>query len=139
MKSLILILLTLAITACNVGYNPRYYYNSIKVANLTGETLRNLSVQVGPEGRRLECAEVTDKRLCDERFGRRPYPQALVEISWQDSDGKQSIQQVNPPVPLTLVPSLPIRLMLDIGPDGAIKAYFQQDEYKLGGLPLSMS
>jgi hypothetical protein len=138
MKSLILVVLSLAITACNVGYNPRYYYNAVQVANLTGDTLRDLKVQVGPDGRTIECAEVTDKRICDERFGRRPYPQALVEISWRNSDGQQSIQQVNPAVPLTMVPSLPIRLMLDIGADGAVKAYFQQDEYKLGRMPLSM-
>lgn len=135
MKTLNLLLLCLLLSACvSGGYNPRYYYNDIVVANLTGGTLRNLKIQVGPAGRVLECDEVTKNRLCQQRFGKKPYPRELVEVSWWASDGKAMVQQVNPPVPVTLVPSLPIRLMLDIGEDGTVKAYFRQDDLMLGAL-----
>ena len=119
MKVLSLLTLSLLISACTIGYSPRYYYSNIVVANISGETLRNLKVQVG-QGRSLECAEVTDKRLCQQRFGKRPYPQESVVISWQSSDGQQQMQQVNPSVPLTLTPSLAIRLMIEIGADASL-------------------
>jgi len=138
MKSLYLSGLCLLISACAVGYQPRYYYSDIVVANLTGDTIRNVKVQVGPGGRTLECAEVTKNRLCQQRFAKRLYPLALVELTWQTSAGQQMSSQMNPSVPVTMVPSLSLRLMMDIGEDGTVKYYFKQDDLYYGALPQAL-
>ena len=104
MKALNLLLLSLAVSACSVGYNPRYYYNNVVIANLTGDSIVNLKVQVGAQGRTVECDEVTNKRQCEDRFGKIPYPQDLVDISWKTSAGEQISRQVTPSIPLTLLP-----------------------------------
>jgi len=127
MKALTLVALCVLISACVTGFNPRYYYGQIEVANLTGETILNVKAQVGPDGYVLECAEVTKNRICQQRFGKRPYPQALTQLSWQTSDGRQMSAQMNVQVPITLVFSQPIRVMMDIAADETVKFYIKQD------------
>lgn len=132
MKTSLALLMCLSLVACASGYNPRYYYGNIEVANLSGAEIRDVEVQVGAEGRRLSCASVNKNALCQERFGKRPYPQDGIRLSWIDGSGEPQTQQLNPSIPLTLVPSLALRVMLDINADGSVKAYFLQDNRKLG-------
>jgi hypothetical protein len=132
MKALHLAALCVLIAGCATGFNPRYYYGQIEVDNLAGETIRNLKVQVGPGGRVLECAEVTKDRICEERFVRTLYPQEMIEVSWQTSDGRQLSAQMNPQVPVTLVYSQPLRVLMEIYADGSVKFYIKQSNLYLG-------
>jgi len=132
MKVVKVIALCVLISACATGFNPRYYYGQIEVDNLTGETIRNLKVQVGPEGRVLECAEVTKNRICQQRFGNTPYPQEMIKVSWQTSDGRDVSAQMNPSVPATLVFSQALRVLMEINPDDSVKFYIKQDNRYLG-------
>jgi hypothetical protein len=122
----------LALAACAGGYNPRYYYSNIEVANLSGGAITNVEVQVGVDGRNLRCETVANKALCQQRFGKRPYPQQDIELSWQDSDGNPQSTRVNPHLPATLTSSWALRIMLDIREDGSVKAYFKQEESRPG-------
>jgi len=128
MKILNLVTLCVLISACATGFNPRYYYGSIEIDNLTGETIRNVRVEVGPGGHVLECAEVTRNRICHQRIGKQLYPQAEVMLTWETADGRQMSAQENPSVPITLVYSQPLRLLMDIAADGSVKFYFKQDD-----------
>jgi hypothetical protein len=120
--------LCLLLSACATGgYDPRYYYDDIVIANLTGETVRNLKIEVGPEGRVLECAEVTNFRLCQQRIGRRPYPNAEIQLSWQNSAGEPMSKQMNPQIGAYYGVGLALRLMVDMKADGSVEAYFKQD------------
>ncbi len=132
MIKLALLLFSLALTACSLDYNPRFYYNNVELANLTGATISDLRIQVGVDGLVFDCAEVTDNRLCQKRFGKRPYPQDVVDIRWRDAEGAQQSLQINPTVPLTLSVGLPIRLIMELNADGSIKSYFRQDDFRFG-------
>jgi hypothetical protein len=68
--------------------------------------------------------------MCHQRFGKLPYPQQPLRVSWQGGDGGEQTQQADPMVPATLSPALPLRVMLDIGEDGSVKAYFKQNGFK---------
>ncbi len=125
MKTITLILTGLLLTACNAGYSPRFYYNYIEVANLSGKTISNLELQVGE--RDLRCETVTNNSICEERFGKRPYPQQPVQLSWQDGDGKQQMQQPNPSALATMTPAWPLHLYLEINEDGSVKVNLRQD------------
>ena len=128
MKTLLIMLSCLTLAACAGGYHPRYYYSNIEVANLSGGAITNVEVQVGADGRNLRCEAVAKNALCQERFGKRPYPQQDIQLSWQDSDGNAQSATVNPHLPATLTLSLSLRIMLDILEDGSVKAYFKQDD-----------
>ena len=132
MKYFLVAVMGLALAACSVGYNPRYYYTNVQVANLTGGDIGELRVQVGAEGRVIECDLVTNNRVCEERFARRIYPQDVVDIRWRDAAGEVQSRQVNPSVPITLTTGLPVRLLIEIDAEGSIKAFFRQDSLRLG-------
>ena len=125
MKIVTLLSCALLLAACNVGYSPRYYYGNIEVANLTGGDISNVKIDTGE--RELSCASVTNNGVCQQRFPKRPYPQQALQLSWQDSNGEQQMRQPNPSIPLTLSPSAPLRLLLEINADGSVKTYFRQD------------
>jgi hypothetical protein len=125
MKAISLILSSLLLAACSGNYSPRFYYSYIQVANLTGKTISNLELQVGE--RELACDTLTNNSICDDQFGKRPYPQQPVQLSWQDGDGKQQTRQPNPPVLATMTPGKPLRLHLEIHEDGSVKSTLQQN------------
>ena len=120
---------SLLLAACSVGFSPRYYFHSVEISNLSGGAISNLEVRVGE--RFVRCATLAKNALCHERFGKRPYPQQAIRLSWQDADGNLQVQQTNPTVPLTLPPSKGLRVMLDIASGGSVQAYFKQDGQKL--------
>lgn len=120
MKAITLLISSLLLAACAAGYAPRYHYNNIEVANLSGGAVSNVKVQIGE--RELSCASVAKNALCNERFGKRPYPQQPIQLSWTDGDGRRQLQQTDPIVPLMLTPALALRVMLDIQQDGSVKA-----------------
>ena len=130
---LTLLLSCLLITACATGYNPRYYYGNIEVANLSGAEIRNVEVQIGETGRNLRCDSVAKNALCQERFGKRPYPELEgLRLSWQDGEGNSQSQQLNPSISATMTLGQALQLMLDINEDGSVKAYFRQDSLSVG-------
>ena len=132
MKTISLLLLSLVLVSCAGGYNPRYYYSNIEVANLSGGDISNVVIQIGADGRILRCEFVVKNALCQERFGKRPYPQQTIELSWQDSAGNAQSGQVNPQVPVTFSPALSLRVLVDIQEDGSLKARFRQDDLRFG-------
>ena len=134
MKAVLLLSLCMMVAACATGgYNPRYYYSNIEVANLSGTEIRDVEVQIGEAGRNLRCDSVAKNALCQVRFGRRPYPQQEgLRLSWQDGEGNSQSQQLTPPIPVTFTPAQPLRVMLDINEDGSVKAYFRQANLSLG-------
>jgi len=132
MKAVLLLSSCLLVAACATGYNPRFYYSNIEVANLSGAEIQNVEVQVGE--RNLRCDSVAKNALCQERFGKRPYPQQEgTRLSWQDGAGNSQTQQLNPSIPATMSPAHSLRVMLDIGEDGSVKAYFREDNLWPGG------
>jgi hypothetical protein len=131
MKATPLLLPCLLVAACATGYNPRFYYGNIEVANLSGAEIRNVEVQVGVNGRNLRCDSVAKNALCQERFGKRPYPQQDgIRLSWQDGEGNSQSQQMIPTIPATMNQGTALRVMMDIAEDGSVKAYFKQDNIR---------
>ena len=131
MKSILLLLSCLSLASCATGDNPRFYYNNIEVVNLTGGTITDVEVTIGETARNLRCDAVTKNRLCQERFGQRPYPAQVIEVSWQDSAGNPQLRQPNPSIPATMMPGRTLRVMLEIHEDGSVKAKFRQDDFRL--------
>lgn len=132
MKAMSLIALGLLVASCATGYNPRFYYSNIEVANLSGADISNVEVQIGANGRNLRCDSVSSNALCQERFGKRPYPeQDGVRLNWQDAEGNSQSQQLQPLIPVTMSNGIALGVMLDINEDGSVKAWFKQDTLRL--------
>ena len=128
MKKLSIILLSCWVVACVTNYNPSYYYNEVQVVNLSGATISAVKVRVGEAGRKFSCDNVLKNALCDERFSKRRYPPQGIQLSWTQADGSQKSEQLTPAIPVTYSTALPLRVMLEIGEDGSVESFFEQEE-----------
>ena len=127
MKTTLFALSCLTLVACASSYTPRVIYSYVEVANYTGGTINNVELQVGADGRHLRCDTVTKSRICQERFGRRRYPQQTIDLSWQDSAGELQSRQLNPRIPAYMSPTKSQRLLMKIKEDGAVEVEFRPD------------
>ena len=76
----------------------------------------------------MSCDSVLKNAICNDRFGKRRYPQQGIQLSWTQADGSSNSELLTAAIPTTYSPSFPLRIMLDILEDGSVKAYYQQDE-----------
>jgi hypothetical protein len=118
------LLLSLAFVATSslAEYSPRYYFNSVGVANLTGETVTNLELRVGENV--LECDTVNHNGYCTKKFGRVPFTPDQVELRWTGAE--QQSQDPDIHVPAYVSTGRPLRLELEIHPGGELKWEFRQ-------------
>jgi hypothetical protein len=79
----------------------------------------------------VACAEVTNDKLCQQRFPKIRYPEQTVQLTYQTGAVEAQSKQMNPAIPLTLDVGNSIRLMLEIHADGSVKAYFKEDDLYL--------
>ncbi len=128
MKKLIVVLACGLMSACASGYNPGYYFNEVQVVNLTGATIKDVSWQVVNSPKALSCPEVAKFAMCADRFPKRRYPQQGIELSWTQADGSEESDMPNPAIPVYFSPAFPLRVVMELGEDGAVKAFYEQDE-----------
>ena len=126
MKKLIIVVSSFLVVACVTGYTPRYIYSEIQVVNLSGATINDVQVRIGGSGRTLNCERVDDNRICYDSFGRRPFPQQGIDLSWTHGDGSQKSQQLTPKFPIYLSGPTPLGLLLHIDETGSVDIRFRQ-------------
>ena len=128
MKILILLFTGGFLSACVTGYNPSYYFNELQGVNLTGATIKDVSLQMKASPKTLNCAEVANFALCSDRFGKRLYPQQGIELSWTHPDGSQKSDTLNPGIPAFFTAAFPLRIVMEVLEDGSVKAFYEQEE-----------
>jgi len=128
MKKSILVFASVFISACVTGYTPGYSFNEIQVVNLSGATIQDVGLRVADSPKALSCAEVAKFAMCHDHFGKRRYPQQGIELSWTHPDGSRKSDTLNPEVPAFFSAALPLRIVLEIGEGGSVKAFYEQEE-----------
>ncbi|NNE63679.1 MAG: hypothetical protein HKN34_06330 [Gammaproteobacteria bacterium] len=128
MKILYMLVLGIAATACSMKYTPKYYFNEIQVVNYSGATITNVSVRFESSAKTVKCDVVTKNRLCRDYFNKLRYPRQVIELAWTHGDGVEKSQQFNPRIPAYYHTPFPLRVMLEINEEGAVKTYFEQEE-----------
>lgn len=129
MKHLILTLCCLAATGCaNWGYNPIYRYNEVLAVNLAGATIGDVRIAVLGTDKSFGCDSVNKAAMCRDYFPDRRYPGAGIELSWTHVDGSRKAETVNPHVPAYFPSAFPLRVVMEINPDGSVESFYEQDE-----------
>ena len=128
MNKILVLLGAALLTACATGYNPRYYFNEIQVVNQTGATITDVSLRVVNSPQSVACEELAKFAMCADRFGKRIYPQQGLELAWTDAGGNRQTDSSNPGIPAYFAPAFPLRVVLEIKPEGIVEAFFEQEE-----------
>jgi len=126
-----LILVSLMMSACATGMNanPLYKYANIQIANLTGATITNVRIEVGPGGHTLACPSVLNNELCQQRFNEILYPDQPVQLSWVGSNGSQHSKQLSPEILPEFPPGIILQIVINIKSDGSVDASMQPDDW----------
>lgn len=127
MKKLVVLLSSLAISACATGYNPTYRFNQIQVVNLSGSTIEDLDVRVIDSEKALSCNEVAMNAVCEDRFGTRPFPQQGIELGWTHPGDERKREVLTPKIPVTFYSTTPLRIVMEVNEDGSVNSFFEQD------------
>lgn len=131
MKNLLAIVASAAVLggcASGYGYNPDYYFNYVEVINLSGGPIRDVSLRVNGSQKALACERVNANAICEDRFGKRRYPQQGLDLSWTHPDGSAKSDTLTPPIPVTFNSGLPVQVYLEVRENGSVKAYYRQEE-----------
>ena len=117
----------LALASCASGYKPAYYYNEILIVNNSTESIRDVSISVADTGGRFGCANIAPLGICANRFPRRSYEYRPIRIDWVYAGEPRRTDSFVVDVPQTFYTGLVLRAVIDISPEGAVSAYFQQE------------
>ncbi len=130
MKGLLAIVAAASLAGCagSYGYNPNYYFNYVEVINLSGGPIRDVSLRVNGSSRALDCERVNANAICEDRFGKRRYPQQGLDLSWTHPDGSARSDTLSPAIPAFFSSGLSVQVYLEIRENGSVKAYYKQEE-----------
>lgn len=119
----------LLLSACATGsnYAPTYTYNEFRVINNSKELIKNVTVKSADTDSVLQCESIAPLGICQQRFAPRRYKEGPFSIDWVFGDSVRQANEVGVEVPAYNSPGVPLRAVLEISPEGAIKAYFRRD------------
>ena len=129
MKYYLVLSAGLLLSSCASGYQSQYYYNQIMIQNTSDQVLHQVSLDSGESGRSFSCSNITPKGICSDRFSRRLYLRTPVQVSWQSGDGAAQSREVLLETPAYFIngSSFPLRGVFQLGSQGSISAFFEQD------------
>ena len=113
--------------ACATSSQPKYFFDELVVVNNSREIIRDVTIRDVANDRVFTCGNVAPLGICSNSFGRRPYQQNPIRIEWSFGGEALQTQDFVVPVPPYFYPSLALRGVLEISPQGAVRAYFDQD------------
>lgn len=129
MRYLILSLVCLSMAGCaNWEYKPTYRFNEVQAVNLSGSTITEVRVAVVGSEKSVSCDSVNQFAMCQDYFNSTRYPALGVELSWIRADGERSTVIENPHIPAYFPTAFPLRIVLEINPDGSVKSFYEQEE-----------
>lgn len=127
MRKLITILVCAGLGACAAHYKPAYSFNEILIVNNSREVIRDVAISAPDSGRSFGCANIAPLGICSNKFPRRPYRYQPIQIDWVFANQARQTERFVVDVPPTLYTGLVLRGVLEIGPEGEISAYFEQE------------
>lgn len=125
-KILLLCIAGTALAACVSGHGSVYYFNEVLIVNNSKESIRDVSISVPATGRRFGCANIAPLGICANKFPRRAYEYRPVRIDWVHGGKPRRSDSFVVDVPPAFSSGQVMRAVIDISPEGAIRAYFQQ-------------
>jgi len=119
----------LLLSACATGsnYAPTYTYNEFRVINNSKELIKNVTVKSADTDSVLQCESIAPLGICQQRFTPRRYKEGPFSIDWVFGGSVRQTSELGIEVPAYNSPGAPLRAVLEISPQGEIKAYFRRD------------
>jgi hypothetical protein len=116
----------LMLLSCATMSGPTYTYNEVVVLNQSRAPVRDVLISATESGRVFSCGNIAPRGICSNKFPPQPYQGSPIQIAWVIS-GRRHNKTIELELPKSFVAELPMRGVLVIDGQGAIKAYLQQE------------
>jgi hypothetical protein len=114
-------------SSCATVSGPTYTYNEVVVLNQSRAPLQDVHISATESGRVFSCGNIAPRGICSNKFPPQPYQGSPIQIAWVFGGGRRHNKTVELELPESFVAELPMRGVLVIDGQGAIKAYLQQE------------
>ena len=126
-KFLLLCVAGISLASCALDHRPVYYFNEVLIVNNSKESIRDLSISVTGTAGRFGCANIAPLGICANKFPRRAYEYRPIRIDWIYGGQARRSDSFVVEVPPTFHAGQVMRAVIDISPEGAVSAYFKQE------------
>ena len=126
-KNYTLLKLGILLSACATFNEPQYFYNEILIVNKSREMIQDVTISVSKTGSGFSCGNIAPRGICSNKIPQRRYMKNPIRIAWVFGNTARQTNEFVLEVPATMDTTLPLRGVLAISPQGAISAYFEQD------------
>ena len=97
------------------------------MVNNSREIIRDVTIRDVANDRVFSCGNVAPLGICSNRFPKRPYAQNPIQIEWSFGGAALKTEEFVVPVPPYFYSGISLRGVLEISPEGAVSAYFDQE------------
>ena len=127
MRSLVIVsIIGVLVSACATARQPAYQLNEIAVLNLSRSLVQDVTIRVVSGERSFSCGNIAPRGVCSNRFAAREYQRNPIQIAWVFGNSANQTREFVLEVPPGLDPAMPLRGVLEITPQGAVRAYLEQ-------------
>ena len=126
-KNYLYVSLGLLLSSCATSYEPQYFYNEIQIINKSRELIQDVTISADETGRRFSCGNIAPLGICSNKIPQRQYMKSPITIAWVFGNTARQTDEFILEVPAAMNTEFPLRGVLEIGPQGSISAYFQQE------------
>jgi len=117
------------ITACasSGNYAPIYTYDEFLVNNNSNQPIPSLKVTFSDSEPGLSCENIAALGICTVRFANRRYMESPFSVDWAFGNNPSRVDELNLKVPAYFTLGPPLRMVLEISPQGEISAHFEKE------------
>ena len=114
-------------SSCATMSGSTYTYNEVVVLNQSRAAVRDVLISATESGRVFSCGNIAPRGICSNKFPPQPYQGSPLQITWVIGGGRRQSKTIELELPASFVAELPMRGVLVIDGQAAIKAYLQQE------------
>jgi len=126
-KTSCVVIIGLMLSSCATMSGPTYTYNEVVVLNTSRAPVWDVTISATDSGRVFSCGNIAPRGICSNKFRPQTYQGSPIQITWVIGNGQRHSKTIELELPASFVAELPMRGVLVIDSQGAIKAYLQQE------------
>ena len=126
-KPVFVFALVCLLSSCVTVPVPVFTYNEVVIINQLRIPLQDVTIAASESGRVFSCGNIAPRGICSNKFPAQPYYGNPIQVSWLVGNGKRHNRTIELVLPESFTPQIPLRGVLEIGAQGAMSAYLEQE------------
>jgi hypothetical protein len=126
LKSVLFLVCVYLLASCATTSRPTYYYNEVVVRNNTKSIVQDVTIRADQSQRMFGCSNIAPLGQCSDQFPKRQYLASPIRIAWIIGNRNWQTEEFVLEIPESYNPTIVLRGVLELQPDGSMNAFFEQ-------------